>query len=390
LFNNRPCGLILDMKTLFYFFIFVSFVQAHPSLAKDIYVKCIQNQIADSGGDPGPIDGVLGGQTRRALSELTDIAPDLQALPKLTHRTAVTWCRELGTVTPSMRTFMPSVQGAAVFVGEDQHLLESRMTHSLRGAKLYYKRKYDIELASKDVIIASNSGKTITDFEKQAAKEVNGGILFRNKAVNERCARNKEGRFNATAWRHVIIFCFHKNTAFNLEWSSKSKAKIDRVMVHEYMHMIQRELMADKVPLRIKKGQRRRLGPSWMIEGTANYFEWKFFGDIYGRPAKNSLLAKFANKPEKGKKRVITLRQLRDKQLISSEQDYATSHWAVVMLVNATSEQALFDYFRFYGEGLSWEKAFQKAFGISLNSFEKEFERRRKDVTKVVQFQIQN
>ncbi len=78
--------------------------------------------------------------------------------------------------------------------------------------------------------------------------------------------------------------------------------------------------------------------------------EWKFSADVYKRPALNNLVLKFANTPDKGQKKAITLRKLRERQTVKTDGDYSVGYLATIMLVSSTTEQALFDYFTYYGQ----------------------------------------
>ena len=77
------------------------------ALASEAGVRCVQQQLAAAGQDPGRIDGIVGARTRHALAQHAR-ARGLDRTRRITRDSATPWCRRLGIDDPALREFWPS------------------------------------------------------------------------------------------------------------------------------------------------------------------------------------------------------------------------------------------------------------------------------------------
>ncbi len=137
-----------------------------------------------------------------------------------------------------------------------------------------------------------------------------------------------------------------------------------RIILHEYAHVLEFDLVgsqlgccpSDQVPL---------IGPQWLVEGSAEYLTFVFFGDqgvIEGQ--KND--AKSVSAP---------LRELETLMGLDSE-FFAISLAAVAVdfAVSLRELSALVDFWQAIGDGASWQTAFESSFGLTIDEFYQEFE----------------
>jgi len=159
------------------------------------------------------------------------------------------------------------------------------------------------------------------------------------------------------------------------------------VIVHEYFHVYQIGLSKD------------RMDPKWLTEGGAKVIEEMFVQQYYGR----SSLERNLKRPELWSDEVFSDPKLYEKYETSSKKtsdgwmdmNYAGSAFMFLTLVkelqkNNISEQEAFklafkDFWIKKSEELNWEKAFEKTFDMSTETFyERLSQYSRKDVRKIL------
>ena len=120
--------------------------------------------------------------------------------------------------------------------------------------------------------------------------------------------------------------------------------------------------------------RQRKLGPAWMVEGTAEVLEMLYiFGDI---PDDGKHFFNLQNPARRSRE---TLNDLSDPGTVRGYTGYGVSRFAATLLFRSHGLDNMLQYFRWLGRGLSQEAAFAEAFGQSMASFEEEFEFLRRD-----------
>ena len=164
-------------------------------------------------------------------------------------------------------------------------------------------------------------------------------------------------------FRHVMTFCGEALSATGLDLPL-AQYGLTQVMLHEYVHHMQREFSYDKTPHWVRQGQkvRRRMGPAWMIEGTADYIEREY--------ARQGNVPLFTVRYRARLERRM-LRDIRLSEEVRSLADYNASYYAAYLLAERYGSNTLIDYWRAVGETGNWFTAFKQTYGMSVQDFEK-------------------
>ncbi|MEO0372542.1 MAG: hypothetical protein AAF231_13875, partial [Pseudomonadota bacterium] len=331
--------------------------------------RCVQNQLAFLGHDPGPVDGFIGPQTRAAANAWLEKSKfsNLSALPDLTRTTALQWCREMGMHTFQVRQFWPSRDSVRVVPDAPLQGVKARLLEDVLGeVRRYFGGRYNIWLSGSYDVIAAENTNTISELLRDAHGERAFNFRFRN---NDRiCA--KDGPIGI-AYPNVIGICLRPSNAQvgPTEYTSKNR-RTYYIVAHEFMHLIQFELSNfHNADLYFANDGKTKFGPEWLIEGGAMYF----MSDFWNRYTKEdrSTLTKVrfeANATDLG------LRDLRRHGSVESWAEYLVAHLAAHFLVQRFGAQSQFEYWRALGRLQDQDKAFRAVFGMSMDAFETEFE----------------
>jgi hypothetical protein len=341
-------------------------------MANDVHVTCVQAQLSAMGFDPGPVDGQSGPRTRAALRVFVDeqvseaARARFAALPEFSARAAVGWCREIGLGVPDAAALMPSSRPPELFIGPAVHPdLASHLMVAFRDAEDFLYRRYGVQVASQVKILAATEPEA---WHRQVDKA--GTMRLQGWAdVRARARRDCETEFGlgASASRDGLSFC-----GTTLALSEPALADLYRMvlsvtMAHEIVHNVQREFSYDKVPrwVRNPDGVRPRMGPAWMVEGSAQVIEQAFMEDSFGR-----LMPGLHVMRQQAAASDLTLRQIRLAGEVRTAEAYDVSAYAVAMLVERYGEETLFRYWRAVGETDNWFIAFEQIFGMTVQDFE--------------------
>ena len=347
--------------------------------ARNPYVECVQNQLTAAGYDPGPVDGLMGRQTRAAWSELAKTLPDserITLLPRLNTASAIHWCREIGQHKPELRRFMPSRLGPILaFEADDPRFLITPVIDEIEG---FFRSVYDIEIAGQIGMVLGKTPKSIA----QKIYGMSDDLPLRLRGV-ETLARTRcsDERIAGLAYPDRMYICapwMGRDAKFIEGWKRKVT---QAVLVHEFTHLVQSELAGWRSNPYRPKGSRVPLGPGWLAEGGAEFVSRRY--ENFLRKINHVIIFPPSTRDEAG---TTTLRQMRDPQKVKTTEDYATSLYAVFLLTERVGEEAMFRYWRLIGSGKSWESAFRDSFGLDLADFEIQFETLRKDPGAAKQF----
>ncbi|WP_323767187.1 peptidoglycan-binding domain-containing protein [Antarctobacter sp.] len=339
--------------------------------AGDVHVACVQGQLVALGHEPGPVDGLNGPRTREALRAYVDTLDAarrgvLDALPAFNARSSVGWCREIGLSAPVARAVMPSSTPPQVFIGPDVHpeIADHVMTAFLEAEEFLY-RRYGVQVASQvRIIVATNA-----DAWQRLVKEAGTMELQAWADVRARARRDCETEFGlgASASRDGLSFCGTTLALRTPALGELYRMVLSVTMTHEVVHNAQRELSYDKVPrwTNDPDGVRPRMGPAWMVEGSAQVIEQAFMEEKYGRfvPGLHAMRTLAAGSD-------LTLRQIRLAQEVRESEAYDVSAYAVAMLVERYGEETLFRFWHVVGETDNWFTAFEQVYGMTVQEFE--------------------
>lgn len=343
-----------------------------PGLARDVHVACVQGQLQALGYDPGPVDGQSGPRTRAAVGayvqgiEAERERAVFAMLPAFSNRAAVAWCREIGLRAPEAAAFMPSSKAPETFFGPDVNPdLASHLEVAFGEAEAFLSRRYGVQVASQVKIIAATEVEAWQDQVTRA-----GTMKLQGWAdVRARGRRDCETEFGlgASASRDGLSFCGPVLALKEPALAELYRLVLSVTMVHELVHNVQREYSYDKVArwVRYPDQVRPRMGPAWMVEGSAQVVEQVFMEDSYGRavPGLHRMRRQAAASD-------LTLRQIREAGEVRTAEAYDVSAYAVAMLLERYGEETLFRYWRAVGETDNWFTAFEQVYGMSVQEFE--------------------
>lgn len=143
-----------------------------------------------------------------------------------------------------------------------------------------------------------------------------------------------------------------------------------KFILHEYIHVLQFDL-AGPQPDCCQSDQVSTIGPAWLVEGTAEYLNFLFFGDQGVLDFRRFM----QGQQDFAKSISASLRELETQQGLRSEAGRgALAVVAVDFAVSLAELRALVDFWQAIGGGASWQTAFNSSFGLSIDEFYQEFE----------------
>jgi hypothetical protein len=169
--------------------------------------------------------------------------------------------------------------------------------------------------------------------------------------------------------------CWRKPKEYSQAWTDEISPRLDSILVHEFMHQVQYELATDIPARRLHNKKDWLLGPSWMVEGSAEVIE-----ELYKNPAARTNDGKVLfNLQTPARRARVVLSDLNQSGMVNTGPSYGTARFAAFVLMQKHGVQSLFDYFVALGDLEDRDAAFRQVFGQSLASFEVEFETLRRD-----------
>ena len=336
---------------------------AAPSAA-DSFVQCVQKQLTDLGYAAGQPDGRLTQQTRaawQAMKQAQAGAGPLAALPPLAPKTAIHWCRELPALKSGLERHMPSA--APVRILADTPNVEKGIRQAYDRVLRFMDREYGIVLAGHIGIAAAGNTKDVQGYVRRLLSQMSSARFNPDASIAAHC--NKPFGVAGAAYLKFMYICWDNPHQADSAWLKRSRKWLGMMMAHEYMHLVQAELGGARSEGFSGGSLRARMGPAWLVEGSAEVVAARF-----GKRAlrlRAPVLAELHDWSLKSKK---SLHGMRAHKTVRTSGDYDFAHYAVHILTRISGEEALFTFWRRLGAGQSWDQAFEGAFGIGMADFE--------------------
>lgn len=340
------------------------------------YIACVQGQLTALGVAGVKVTGALNATTRARAEAQRSRFPKafgLALMPKLSDVTAVGWCRELAAAQPDLRRFMPSANPPLVMGEGGANSLQTQLlATSFSRVQSFFRTRYGLSPASRVDVAGAASGQVLARLAIELQKQRGRSRARMTDSVTENCD-NPSLKYGGQAYRNQLLLCWPVANSYGKAWYDKVYPVVSAIMAHEYMHHVQRELANDKVSGRGYRTQSKR-GPAWMTEGTAELIEYRWRTEVLGRKAKslNDLLAPAHEHPK-------TLASMHGWGTVGDASQYKVALFAAWLLAERNGDQSIMTYWRYIGQGRSWDSAFEAAFGESLRSFSSRFEILRHD-----------
>lgn len=357
---------------------------AGRAAAQQAYVTCVQSQLAALGYSGIKVSGKVDGASAAAVEALRAKNAGnrgMALIPKLNEATAVSWCREIGTLNPGLRRHMPAASPPLVLSGGGSGSVQTAMlAQAFAEAERFFQSTFGIYPASRVDVTGAGSGTELAKLAVELQRQ-RGRSYGRMDSNVSRVCGSPSDYFGGQAYREQLLICWPYTKTFSAEWRRKTQGEVTAIMVHEYMHHIQSELANDKDINARNMGFRGKIGPAWLVEGAAEYVEYRWSTSRGGRP-KLSLeqLQKSSREFRK------PLGAMLDNRSVKGRSQYHISRFAVYLLASRFGERAIFDHWRYIGQGYTWEQAFERAFGMKMGAFQSAFEVYRLDATAAAAF----
>lgn len=327
--------------------------------AADDYVTCVQEQLTRLEIDVGPVDGIAGRMTRAGLAALAEREPDLAALPALTRDNASVWCGEIGRqldlreVWPTfnepldLRTFdgMPATKRV---------VLEKVM----REARTFLVAALDVDVPGTIVVIADTSVDRLADRTAREVDAINDRAVFR-RSLERQCKASATD--TGIAFNGAVAICIGAHWRSDDPLSREEQEQIRKLTSHEFVHEIQGQMTGVERGPESSRWHSDR-GPAWLTERIAIAMAMQF---VYPNVPTRHMPDIVANAMEFN---VQSLPEMswRDKRHDEGFGPLAT--YAGVVLAARHPNEAFGRFFRLT-PSVGWEKAFEAAFGQTVEDF---------------------
>jgi hypothetical protein len=155
-------------------------------------------------------------------------------------------------------------------------------------------------------------------------------------------------------------------------WQAQPAVHQIRLVAHEYFHHLQFWLVgpeASRSFFEAPVGTLTKLGPNWLLEGSAEYFSWRVMQDA-GLVGLADYLLRLDMKDDVDPADLETYLDF----FATGQASYDASLRAVAFLLAGDEKGAsLIRYFFEIGQGMPWQAAFLASFGQTVESFYKNY-----------------
>ncbi|MGR3621945.1 peptidoglycan-binding protein [Pseudophaeobacter sp.] len=334
---------------------------SHANIASSI--KCVQDQLNQSGFAAGPVDGLFGRRTHRALQAFAQ-KNGMPTEPPLIKENANVYCRRLGLINPDLQEFWPARTKpfeitAAPSVAPTAVTQIEEILHDLF---VQVPAKLGLELAGTEQILVA-----VTPDEVIKLASATGRPRSTNTSAyaNEYCPPTIGAAGQAMSGHFWICV-----PAGVKEFSGKSLAQLKFVLAHELTHSIQFQV-SGIMPRPVGNNKRSLLLPGaiWFIEGVAHVVARLTTTDFDLSTYANIGLADY------DKQRVPNLSDLEHYgRLKENRQDvYSLGELAAAHLIAKHGLEVVSALFQALGEEQSWYAAFLQVTGQTPQSFYESF-----------------
>lgn len=183
---------------------------------------------------------------------------------------------------------------------------------------------------------------------------------------NSDCASNTT--IAGSSYGSVISIC---QPEFEVKIDDGTKQQIKLTLFHELYHAAQFQLAGMDYPVESYQVLLARLGPNWLLEGSAEYFSisQNMFVDFIH----DYFVSQFKRSARKTERRLSEL-AAHDLHPDGSRDVYELGMYAAFKLASKHGDKSLSRFYSDLGLGLTWEQSFHKNFEATPDEFYEEFE----------------
>ncbi len=159
------------------------------------------------------------------------------------------------------------------------------------------------------------------------------------------------------------IFVRTNSNSFNMTNGNSVQGQRTRIFVHELFHVLQYGLVGPKAKKCCAFDRVPVVGPTWLMEGAAQYLQY-----FYEGPQTLSGWRNWALQQKQASSAALQSFETR-KGMNAEPNAYDISALAVEQLVDKAGMTSLVAYWRGIGKGRTWQRAFKDAFGTTPAEF---------------------
>ncbi|HCI08258.1 MAG TPA: hypothetical protein DE314_13050 [Sulfitobacter sp.] len=264
-----------------------------------------------------------------------------------------------------------------IYTDEDAKVVKTAMLAKAdRDVRAFFAETFGQSLENSIALIGTSDPSLLNVHLSQALKEM--GRRQRSSPVDAATLCDNKP-IGAAANRSYTVMCWLKPKAYDREWLALIEQRLPPILAHEFTHQLQYHLANDDPPQRISGTKELLLGPSWMVEGTAEVFERIYSVQVQGKDAADTADQALFNMQTRARRSRLTLTQLTDAGSTKGRGGYGTARFAAFVLAQRNRPEDLLEYFTVLGQTKDRDVAFEKVFGLSFDKFEADFERIRRD-----------
>jgi len=333
------------------------------------------------GFHPGPVDGQMGRLTRSAANKWRagNDTERAKLLPGLNSTTAMEWCRTIGLLKVNARYAWPATRSLKVYpAGREYREIRAYFKELDDAARKFFRTKHNVRIAGRyDIVLGWTKKQMLANYQ-QARKD--RGLDYQH-AIKLRHINCNGKIVSALAIPGYIFVCWPIDDQESADSFRFMKQKIAAILVHEIMHQIQYEYSRISVFSHVVDSRSKILGPLWMIEGTAVYFQNQFvYDDVKGvGPSLRLQTYRLRNENK-------DLRSLTAPKSVHDRIGYKISGFATGLLAMRYGDQALFDYWKNFAVNKRQNASFRATFDMGLNEFLRLFSTLSSDVDAAEKF----
>lgn len=321
-------------------------------------VRCVQNQLAEAGFNPGPADGLVGANTRRALAEF-QAETGLVMEHRFETDLGNSLCRRIGLMRPELKTFWPSLQNRQpkiVYSDGVREDLRARIMLAVTRAQTGIRNTFQVELAGRDVIVVADNPR---DLRRLVAEHVGLPAVDQSATIAESCTsfRGMDG----TILPGLLYICVPSE--------ADRQAELDWVwgeflLARQMVFLMQAQLAGvGRVEWGVDEKMKRD-GPAWLMAGSAQAYGNKF---ALGTPDWDYRIVNY-RRLDRNFHDLADLETL-DALKTRSPDVYRAGTVGAIDLVDLYGYPAIGRFYEVLGHGLGWTHAFETAFGLTPQAF---------------------
>ena len=267
--------------------------------------------------------------------------------------------------------------GSLIFTDDDAKALKTEMLAKAdKDVRVFFAENFGQNIENSIALIGTSDPSLLNEHLSKALKEMGRRQRSSPVDVGKLCDEKPIG---AAANRSYTVMCWLKPKAYDRKWLASIEQRLPPILAHEFTHQLQYHLANDDPPQRRNGSKELLLGPSWMVEGTAEVFERIYSVQVLGKNASDTADQSLFNMQTRARRSRLTLAQLTETGSTKGRGGYGTARFAAYVLAQREGPEALLKYFAVLGQTKDRDTAFKQVFGITFDKFEIDFELIRRD-----------